>query len=691
MTRLWALVVGIEKYDNPEWDEVWGAKNDVRRVHDYLIKDLKVPSSNIIALVNKDATRRNIITSFRNHLIDNTQIQPGDALYFHFSGHGSRSPAPRNWPIIEKVDEDDEENGLLEMIIPWDEGMVDPKNPHNRVCGIPDRTLGALLAKAARRYGENITVVLDCCHSGHGTRGLAIEAPPFKARAIPKDKVVPLREDVDREIWGRSDSIESMTGEQKLRASFTQRSAKSHVLMAACGRDEQAVGNGSGGILTTYWLKALRSKMVHPRTYAELMKHVNRDIETLRKQHPAYVSQHPQCEGVTRDRLVFQDAIADSQFFRAFPLKGSLCRINAGEVHGVTPDASFELYDMGDDLRPARTLGTAIARNVFPTYCDAELANGVRLTAHNHSAMLQQPRYLLKYAIVNMAPNDAITHQLLGYITRSLDGRTVPVNAVCVQPGPDVDLIMEVDARSGGGVTLRRRDVNLRDIRTPHPRLTAEDVQYASFPEILNGIARFNFFLTQTSKFHPHAGNVDLEFWSLQEDNSNGFYDDTNVDEARKLKKPILFKNDEATINQTDEEYAFVLRNHGFIPLYPYLVYFDTRTYEIAVWYAPFEEDRPTLLPRRTLQIGASPEHSTPFSFFLPGDSKADTSIIKIFLLDEPTQMSFMDQPPLVGLDEDGRSYVTQRSRGIRRSPAASSPPRKGGWDTISRRVTVVQ
>jgi len=204
----------------------------------------------------------------------------------------------------------------------------------------------------------------------------------------------------------------------------------------------------------------------------------------------------------------------------------------------------------------------------------------------------------------------------------------------------------------------------------------------------LNAIARFNFFLSQTSQHHPHAGNVQVEFYSLvDDDESGGYHDDDALSQPRELKDQVLFNNDEAELVSSDQDYAFVLHNLGTSPLYPYVVYFDTGTYEISTWYSPVE-DKPTLLPNCSLQIGASPEHSMPFLFFIREGDKVDTSFIKIFLLDTPTHMAFIDQAPVVGRDEDGRSYAAINSGGLR--VALSTPtPYGGGWDIISRKFTV--
>ncbi|THH18104.1 hypothetical protein EUX98_g9012 [Antrodiella citrinella] len=250
MPDLWAFVVSIETYAHPDWPRVKGATNDGNRTVAYLQTDRNVPTSHILRIQDAQATRHEIIAAFKRHLVDNPEIKHGDAILFHYSGHGSRSPAPKNWPVIEEGGDEeggDETKGpKLEMITPYDESTLDENG--TVICGIPDRTLGVLLDLVSERHGDNVTVVLDCCHSGSGTRGESEEENPFQARGLDPSLVTPLREDVDKHLW----DMEVLERRKPRKGAFTGRRAKSHVLMAACGQYEEALGDTRSGLLTTY-------------------------------------------------------------------------------------------------------------------------------------------------------------------------------------------------------------------------------------------------------------------------------------------------------------------------------------------------------------------------------------------------------------------------------------------------------
>lgn len=75
-------------------------------------------------------------------------VQPGDALFFHFSGHGAQQEDPHGY----------EEDGMNETILPVD---------FARAGMLTDDEIGTIVVKHLPE-GVRLTVVLDCCHSGMG-------------------------------------------------------------------------------------------------------------------------------------------------------------------------------------------------------------------------------------------------------------------------------------------------------------------------------------------------------------------------------------------------------------------------------------------------------------------------------------------------------------------------------------------
>jgi len=89
----------------------------------------------------------------------------GDVLYLHYSGHGANVPDA----------DGDEADRRDEILCPTNLDWKDP---------ITDdwlrKTIDQYLAK-----GVNLTIVMDCCHSGSNTRALAAPDAPIVNRYLP--------------------------------------------------------------------------------------------------------------------------------------------------------------------------------------------------------------------------------------------------------------------------------------------------------------------------------------------------------------------------------------------------------------------------------------------------------------------------------------------------------------------------
>ncbi|MEM9002467.1 MAG: caspase family protein [Cyanobacteria bacterium P01_F01_bin.86] len=96
-SRRLALLVGINQYPAAIWQQkapsekgafLQGALMDVELQRELLIHRFGVLPTDIVTLVNKQATGRGIVEAIQGHLAD--QAQPGDTIIFHFSGLGSQ-------------------------------------------------------------------------------------------------------------------------------------------------------------------------------------------------------------------------------------------------------------------------------------------------------------------------------------------------------------------------------------------------------------------------------------------------------------------------------------------------------------------------------------------------------------------------------------------------------------------------
>lgn len=154
--RKLALLVGINQYSG-KIPLLEGCVNDVLLQRELLIHRFGFNPKDILTVTDTQATRKGILTAFEEHLIK--QAKPGDVVVFHFSGHGSRiSDKPSCDEIALKLSDVCTNSTLM---------PIDSRT-QGAVRDIMGHTLFLLMSALKT---ENVTLVLDSCHSGGGKRG----------------------------------------------------------------------------------------------------------------------------------------------------------------------------------------------------------------------------------------------------------------------------------------------------------------------------------------------------------------------------------------------------------------------------------------------------------------------------------------------------------------------------------------
>jgi Caspase domain/Domain of unknown function (DUF4384) len=163
--RKLALLVGINEYpEDSGFASLRGCVTDVELQRQLLVHRFGFDPADILTLTNAQGTRSQILTAFEEHLVK--QAQPGDVVVFHYSGHGSQVTDP----------DGDFPDGLNSTFVPVDSALP-PNFPFEGgvVQDIMGHTLFLLMSALP---SEQVTVVLDSCHSGGGTRGnLRVRSP----------------------------------------------------------------------------------------------------------------------------------------------------------------------------------------------------------------------------------------------------------------------------------------------------------------------------------------------------------------------------------------------------------------------------------------------------------------------------------------------------------------------------------
>lgn len=142
-----ALIIGINEYQMPGAD-LKGCVNDALTMAKLATEHFGFPREEVRLLTDSRATTANIRSRLQ-WLVNGAG--PGSRLYFHFSGHGAQ--------VRDRGEKDELDDGLDEILCPYDLDWDDP---------FTDDELRAAID--ALPEGVNFTIVLDCCHSGTGTR-----------------------------------------------------------------------------------------------------------------------------------------------------------------------------------------------------------------------------------------------------------------------------------------------------------------------------------------------------------------------------------------------------------------------------------------------------------------------------------------------------------------------------------------
>eukprot|EP00611_Tribonema_gayanum_P011547 TRINITY_DN2180_c0_g1_i3.p1 TRINITY_DN2180_c0_g1~~TRINITY_DN2180_c0_g1_i3.p1 ORF type:complete len:331 (+),score=134.53 TRINITY_DN2180_c0_g1_i3:1235-2227(+) len=141
-----ALLIGINYVG--QQGELKGCHNDVEAMKEYIIEQGYTDSPDTMMVLmddgkHKDPTAANLAKAFA-WLVDGAQ--EGDSLFMHYSGHGGSMPD----------DESEEADAKDETMVPLD---------YQTVGQIRDDDLYKMLV-APLPVGVDMTIVMDCCHSG---------------------------------------------------------------------------------------------------------------------------------------------------------------------------------------------------------------------------------------------------------------------------------------------------------------------------------------------------------------------------------------------------------------------------------------------------------------------------------------------------------------------------------------------
>lgn len=266
--KLHALLIGIDEYaPASNVSTLAGCKNDIGRINRFLEERVGDSYQDPIMLTDDGATKAEIINGFKTL---KERAKTGDSILFYYSGHGSQAMTAFEFFDIEP-------DRLDETLVCYDSRTRGGSD-------LADKELYVLISELAST-GAHITIVLDCCHSGSGTRDVNDET--VRSRRVKTDS---RPRSADRGYFFES--------APNLPASISPAGwfdlpEGDHILMSACRSEQTAkemmIEGENRGIFSHYLLNALQS--AGPEiTYGELFSRVKTLVQS------GVAEQNPQLE-----------------------------------------------------------------------------------------------------------------------------------------------------------------------------------------------------------------------------------------------------------------------------------------------------------------------------------------------------------------------------------------------------------
>ena len=314
MKNIYALLVGIDAYTHPI-PPLQGCVNDIRAISEYLQGRVTQADYqlHLRTLYDADATRQGIIDGFREHL---SQATSEDIVLFYYAGHGSQEQAPPEfWDI--------EPDRLNETIVCYDSRQF-------RGWDLADKELGKLISEVAQNNSHTL-IIMDCCHSGSGTRGeldldVAVRKAPLDKRTRPLDSF----------IVAPSELKTSTT--RSLEASSSWLSAKGeYIFLSACRDRELAKEYNADGVkrgVFSYFLIDTLIKTNGSLTYRDLFKRTDALVRSKVTAQSPQIESH---DSTALDRSFLGGAISTHPaYFTVSHQPNYGWVIDGGAVHGLT-------------------------------------------------------------------------------------------------------------------------------------------------------------------------------------------------------------------------------------------------------------------------------------------------------------------------------------------------------------------
>ncbi|MCW9707821.1 caspase family protein [Fodinibius salsisoli] len=331
----YALVFAIGDYpESGGWGKI-SSGNDVPLILSTLEKQ-GFKSKNITVVRDEMATKEGIKKTFDEQLM--SKIKTGDVVYVHFSSHGQQ--------VIDN--NEDEVDGFDEAVIPYDANLSFEAGVYEGEKHLRDDELGEIFSSVRTKLGPegNLLVLIDACHSGTGTRGIA-KARGTQQKMAPEGYKVPIAAS-QRNTRGQQSFMEAGHNDnQNLAPMVTISGASADELNYEIKDDN---GNGVGSL--SYTFSKVMSHADKKMSYRELFDRIKIEMQ---KRVP---NQTPQIEGAL-DQELFGGAFIESEpyFLPDYWEDNTTAFLKAGTLKGLFDSTRVAVFNLSaQDLANADTL-----------------------------------------------------------------------------------------------------------------------------------------------------------------------------------------------------------------------------------------------------------------------------------------------------------------------------------------------
>ncbi|KAF5344791.1 hypothetical protein D9758_014428 [Tetrapyrgos nigripes] len=652
---LFALIIGINEYLDPGIKNLTGAVADADSVRDFLLQDIGVPPEQIKNLRNAEATRLAIETEIQN-LSDSSAIEKNSPILIFYAGHGAQMPAG-DLPAID---------GKIQMLIPHDFSLAGSEDEQGQ--GVLDVRLSSLLADLALKKGNNITCILDSCHSGSGTRNDERD-PTFAVRSIelPQSYTIP------SSIRPSHSDFESSRASAIAKGSENT-GMRSHVLLAACLPDQEAKERHGSGAFTSALLTLFREQGLDQLTYQGVIA----NLPDLPLRPPRSYSIRLQGPQPKRE---------------LYPVKRSVHKpghfvLQAGEAHGITAGAEFDIYS---DMDMTSLIGRVVVSE--PPSCFNALCS-IKSEADSNSALLQgsdcpvESAYALQMrageikslrVLIPLVEDFIYVFRRIASDMQNGDNVILLVDSEDEQP----DLIVSSRPSSQSPSSVARFEIMsplCRQhglTRMPFDIPLDEADSAKKIHHILRSAAHFyhhlNCSANSKSRRIIEGTNIEVECFQLQESEDLSDFGDILVPdpEGKNLNIGGVITIDiDGAQNEDAEElpaYGYKITNNTGLNLYASLFYFDFSDLSIEPYFLPPTAKNgmiETPLPAHDcLTIGYGSSGTPPYSYLVREGEDVDVGALKLFLSTDYVDYRRIAQKSPFETDHRGTKRVNRLSK----------------------------